>query len=594
MSSTRPTTDRTPTPFPRWRPSTPTALTLALWTLAATASAEVVMTEVSTAAGVDGFTYGSTTDHSLGINWVDVDRDGDPDLFLVGGNPNKGLKLYLNDGDGTFTERPDLLPTLPAYEKSGSVFADYDNDGDFDLYVYTDHGTWDNDPGVNPKDGPPNFLLQNQLIELGGVPGDQPLFLEVAAAAGVDDLADTPLGPDYPGYRAKTASWLDYDRDGCVDLFVGHWVMNSGGDAANRDRLYRNNCEAEGAVTFSDVTASSGIDDGLDPTRFRAALASMGAHLDDDLYPDLYVVNAGGGVEVQPYINDLIYRNNGDGTFTEITGTMTGIGNDSQAGMGVDTADIDLDGDWDLYVSDLRSTTNDEEPKGNVLYLSRGDGTYDDNSAVEAGVQGHNSWGVNFFDVDHDGLEDLYVSTMNGAADPFEEMLFLNQGGNPATFINAGVTLGMTTGNARGSAVADYDGDGDLDLAVVNQGGELQLFRNDSTDLGHWFQLQLSGAPRNLDAIGTLVVLTTGGVERRRQVKGGSSAHSQDALTLHFGLGDATTIDRIEIFWPDGRVEELLDVAVDQKMRWGAGQIFADGFESGDVSLWTSSVGGAR
>ena len=555
------------------------------------AEAEVVMTEVSSAAGLSGIIYASTTDHSLGINWIDIDNDGRSDLFLVGGNPNKPLKLYRNLGDGTFDDVSTLLPTLPIYETSGSVFADYDNDGDLDLYVYTDHSVWNDDPELNPKDGPPNLLLKNLFVELGGIPGDQPMFVEVAAAAGVDDLAPAPLGPDYPGYRTKTAAWLDYDRDGCVDLYVGHWVMNSGGDAANRDRLYRNLCQAEGSPTFVDVTTSAGLDDGSDPTRFRAALASLGAHLDDDLFPDLYVVNAGGGSESQPYINDLFYRNNGDGTFSEISGSLAGIGNDAQAGMGIDTADIDLDGDWDLYLSDLRSTTQDEEPKGNVLYLSRGDGTWDDNSAPGAGLQGHNSWGVNFFDVDHDGDEDLYVSTMNGASGDLAEMLFVNQGGNPASFVNVGVTLGMTTGNARGSAVADYDGDGDLDLAVVNQAGGLQLFRNDSTELGHWLQLRLSGAPRNRDAIGTLVRLMAGGTVYRRQVKGGSSAHSQDALTLHFGLGGATVVDRVEIFWPDGRVEELLDLPADQVVRWGAGQIFADGFESGGTSGWSQTTG---
>ncbi len=553
--------------------------------LAAPLVAQPQMTEVSTAAGLSAGIYASTTDHSLGINWIDFDNDTWPDLFLVGGNPARPLRLYRNQGDGSFADVDHLLPTFPSFETSGSVFADYDNDGDLDIFVYTDHSVWDNDPEVNPKDGPPNLLLRNRWMENGQrlVDGEL-LFEEVAAEAGLQLLADPPLGPDYAGYRSKTAAWLDYDRDGCVDLFVGQWVMNSGGDASNRDRLYRNRCDG----TFEDVTTAAGIDDGSDGQRFRAALACVGGHMDDDLWPDLYVVNAGGGTETQPYINDFLYSNQGDGTFVDQVLSPPGIGDDAQAGMGIDIADLDLDGDWDLYISDLRSTTNDAEPKGNVLYLGNGDGTFADNTAPTAGVQGHNSWGVNFFDADHDGDEDLYVSTMNGASGAEAELFFINQG--DGSFNNLGVTLGMTTGNARGSAVADYDGDGDLDLAVVNQGGGLLLFRNDSVTSGHWLQIQLRGAPRNLDAIGTMVEATVGELTRRRQVKGGSSAHSQDALVVHFGLGDATVVDTLRVLWPSGSALELTDVAVDQRLRLGEGQLFADGFESGDFQSWGASV----
>lgn len=557
---------------------------LASFLLSTALSAQVQMTDVSAAAGLDGETYVSATDHSLGVNWIDFDLDGWPDLFLVGGNPSRPPRLYHNQGDGTFAPAESLLPTLPAVEMSGSVFADYDNDGDLDLYIYTDHVTWESAPETNPKDGPANLLLRNRLREGAG---DGPLFEEVAAEAGVQDLADPPLGEDYPGYRAKTASFLDYDRDGCVDLFVGHWVMNSGGDPANRDRLFRNRCDG----TFEDVTVSSGLRADDDPLLDRAALASIGAHLDGDLWPDLYVVNAGGGTEARPYIDDLFYRNNGDGTFTEVGESLPGICDDSQAGMGIDVADLDLDGDWDAYISDLRSTTNDARPKGNVLYLGDGSGGFADNTAPEAGVQGHNSWGVSFFDLDHDTDEDLFVSTMNGAVGENAELLYRNEG--DGTFTNLGVAIGMSTGNSRGSAVADYDGDGDLDLAVVNQQGSLQLFRNDTASSGGWLQLWLHGAPGNRDAIGTVVEAT---LERpdddplvlRRQVKGGSSAHSQDSLIVHFGLGPATTVDQVRILWPSGRIDTLEDVAANQRLRFGEGQLFVDGFESGDASAWSA------
>jgi hypothetical protein len=567
------------------------------WTLAAAlaagtapAAAQVAMTDVTDGAGLGGTHFASATDHSLGINWIDFDDDGWPDLFLVGGNPMRDLRLFHNQGDGTFVDAGELLPPNFGVETSGSVFADFDRDGDLDVYVYTDNGTWDPEPANNPDGGPANLLLVNQWVENGRqVLAGQPLFVESAAAAGIDDLAAPPFAGG-PAYRTKSAGWVDYDRDGCVDLYVGHWVMNEGGSAANKDRLYHSNCDG----TFEDVTAAAGIDDGSDPTTFRAALAFLGAHLDGDLWPDLYVVNAGGGIEEQPYIDDLIYRNDGPAegavTFTEVSGQQPGIGDDAQAGMGIDAADVDRDGDWDLYISDLRSTMNDARPKGNVLYLGNGDGTFADNSAVESGVQGHNSWGVNFFDVDQDGWEDLYVATMNGTTPELAELLYINQGTDVdglVTFVNVAVDIKMHTGNSRGSAVADYDRDGDLDLAVVDQGGPMVLFRNDTIGAGNWLQVKLRGTDSSRDGIGAVVEATVGGLVLMRQVEGGSSAHSQDDLVVHFGLGGASVVDQVRVRWPSGREDVLTAVAVDQRITVTEGQIFYDGFESGDFFGWS-------
>jgi hypothetical protein len=396
----------------------------------------------------------------------------------------------------------------------------------------------------------------------------------------LEDLVDPPFG-GLPAYRTKTAGFVDYDRDGCIDLFVGHLVMNSGGSAVNKDRLYRNLCDG----TFEDVTAASGVNPGTDPDSYRGALAFIAAHLDSDLWPELYVINAA-GADPQPYINDLLYRNlggvEGAAAFAEVTGTMAGIGDDAQAGMGADVADVDHDGDWDLYISDLLNTTRDELPLGNVLYLGNGDGTLADNSAPAAGVVGHNSWGVNFFDVDHDTFEDLFVATTSAAN---TEILYRNDG--DGTFTNVADSAGIVTGNSRGSAVADYDRDGDLDLAVINQGGPLQLYRNDTVGTGHWLQIVLRGSESSREGIGAVVEATVGGAVLRRQLEGGSSAHSQDSRVVHFGLGDAATVDLLRVLWPSGRVDELTGVAADQRITVNEGQLFADGFESGDLSGWS-------
>ena len=157
-------------------------------------AAQVTFTDVTEDAGLDDYEYSSPSAHSLGVNWIDYDNDGYPDLFLVGGGADNPPRLYHNEGDGTFTETTSLLPPLPEVEMPGSRFADYDNDGDRDLFVYTDSSLWDL-YGFNEPDGPANLLLRNLWVENGGqlVP-DEPLFEEVAAAAGLDDLAAEPFG----------------------------------------------------------------------------------------------------------------------------------------------------------------------------------------------------------------------------------------------------------------------------------------------------------------------------------------------------------------------------------------------------------------
>ena len=260
--------------------------------LPAAASAQIRFTNVTSAAGLGAGPYDSPSSHSLGVNWVDFDRDGWSDLFVVGGE--EPPHLFRNQRDGTFAKVDQLLPTLPSVEMSGSRFADYDRDGDPDLFIYTDNDDWRINQSDNLPDGPPALLLRNLLTERG-----TPTFERAAAQAGVEDLAKVSFG-DLPGYRGKTASWFDYDRDGCIDLYLGHMVINLRNSSANQDRLYRNRCDG----TFEDATDDSGI--GSAP--YRPALASGAFHLDDDLWPDLYVVNVSKFFEEDH--RDLVYYNN--------------------------------------------------------------------------------------------------------------------------------------------------------------------------------------------------------------------------------------------------------------------------------------------
>ena len=451
---------------------------------------------------------------------------------------------------------------------SGSIFADYDNDGDRDIYVYTDRSEWvitrENQP-----DGPPNLLLRNRLVENGGVilPGE-PLFREVASPAGVDDRASPPLG-ELSAYRTKSAAWLDYNRDGCIDLYIGHLVMNAAGTPANRDRLLRNDC----AGGFHEATTAAGL---YPPsaTEYRGALAVLGAHLDTDLWPDIYVVNVTFGTADPASQLDQIYRNQG-GTLTPWFRDSTRIGDDAQWGMGMDVADINHNGTWDIYISDLLWDTPLEEPPwGNVLYLGTPSGGFTDNQAPNAGVVGDDSWGVNFLDVDHDGWEDLFITTMLGAEGEF---LFANNG--DGTFTNVAGRAGIATGNSRGSAVADYDRDGDLDIALVNHtyclerpASELQVqrIRGARCIRRHRAAVLAAAAAQRLSKERQLVAAPPGRERQQRRGdrggrprrgggadadasdRGGTGGHSQSSLAVHFGLGPTEMVDTVEVLWPSG------------------------------------------
>lgn len=501
--------------------------------------AATVFNDVSEAAGVDDLDFRTSTNHSMGLNWIDFDNDGWEDIFVVNGF-GQDPHLYRNNQDGTFTLADELLPAMPNVEMTGSYYADYDNDGDSDIYIGVANEVFNIfDP--NDLSGPANMLLKNMFVENGNkVIDGQPLFVDVAEEAGVTGVQLAPIGV-YPASNAYTGGWLDYDRDGCVDLYVGQLVLQAAGDEANINNLYKNNCDG----TFTDVTHSSGSIGSTNADDLRPSLIFIGAHLDNDLDPDMYVGNVH---EVAPHHFDFLHQNNADGTFSETSHLSPGLGDDAGSGMGIDVSDIDLDGDWDIYIADLYSTTNDELPFGSVLYLSNGDGTWAENSAIAAGVEGRFSWGADFFDMNNNGFEDLYVTCEDN------DLLYQNNGDGTFTDIAdaAGINQ-MTIG--RGAVSADYDKDGDLDMAVVTPGFPLILLRNDSTEMGNWLQLTLQGVQSNRDAIGALVKLTVDDKTLMRQVISASSTHSQAPLTLHFGLGSAEVATEVTVYWPSGVVD---------------------------------------
>jgi hypothetical protein len=529
------------------------AVASALITLWATPGfAGLSFTEVGESYNVAEDTYKGKTFHILGVCWIDVDNDGYDDLFATNGfdfEPH----FYKNVLGQRFVKMDRLLPSMPAAEMAGCVVADYDNDGDSDIYIQVHNETFALE-AENPKDGPANILLKNQFIEDGGVIlRTEPLFDDVAMTAGVTGITEVPLGDTYPAKSSMTGGWLDYDLDGCVDLYVGQMVLQAGGDPSNADTLYKNNCDG----TFTDVSEEAGIAVS-DPFKLRPSLAFVGADLNNDLYPDMYVVNVH---EDAPHHEDFIYINNGDGTFTDATPESAGVGDDAGSGMGVDVGDPDLDGDFDIYISDLTEADNDAQPHGNVFYLNNGDGTFSDNVAPDFGIEGEFSWSVNYADLNQDGYEDLLVGSVARL------LVYINNG--DGTYTESGNASGLLSNNIRGLSISDMDRDGDLDIVLVQEGtGEAEkgilFYRNDSTEIGNWLQLDLTGTASNLDAINAQVKVSAGGKSMSRQIKGGSSTHSQDSLRVHFGLDDSTMADEVRILWPSGQETVLTDVTANQ------------------------------
>lgn len=513
-------------------------------------------TNVTFQAGLHTEYYSSPTRHSLGVVWFDANNDGYPDILATNGFDVSGSGLttpniYINNQDGTFTTMNSLLPVLPNYDFAGALAADYDRDGDVDLFLYTaNEAFFLNSIVDNPLDGPPNLLLKNMFVESGGLM-QAGMFVDVTQAA---NLMDCPawmpgvLGDDltYGCYQTRSATFLDYNLDGWIDLYVGHMVINragsisdpkldSVGKLANQDVLYRNN----GDGTFS-------IDAAAIPTgaiTSRSTLVVRSGHLNGDIWPDIYVGHVGNNPfdMLDEDLRDTVLINNGAGQFVA---SQSLIGADTPAAMGIDFGDVNGDGAFDIYISDVPNhyaNRNNITTIGNTLYLSRGP-WYGSNVAWRYGLANDLSWGVNFADFDLDGKQELFV----GAGRENVPSVIYSEVGNKVPG-----QLQLGTFNVRGSALADYDLDGDQDLLVINEGGGLQLYQNNChRDNHNSLIVELAPSASNADCIGAKVVLTTAsGQTHVRQIKGGTSSHSQDETKLFFGLG-ADSAQTVHVHWP--------------------------------------------
>jgi hypothetical protein len=477
--------------------------------------------DVTAASGLDTELPGSGCgQYTAGAAWGDVEGDGDLDLYV----PRKfeSGQLWVNDGAGHFADEAAARGVdNSGHEGVAGVFADYDNDGDQDLYAVND-------------------LAPNRLYRNDGTGH----FTDVAPEAGVDtDEGDA------------SAAWADYDDDGYLDLYV---VSNSPclpPDFYDADVLYHN----EGDGTFTDQTSLL-----PEASTMGAGFQAAWWDYDGDGDQDLYLANDDWGPT--PDLNHL-WRNDGpDGEggwrFTDVS-VESGTGYKMNS-MGIGIGDFDRDLDLDMAVSNIHAT---------VLARNNGDGTFTDVAAAagmgrpyqSAGVPSV-TWGLIFADLNLDGWEDLFVAAGGTNDVPQQpEAVFANAG--DGTFLDLSALSGADhKGSSRGVAVADYDRDGLLDLYVVDKAGSPRLYRNVTATTGyHWLEVDLTGTASNRDACGAQLVLAVAGGRLLREVFCGSiSLSSGSDTTVHFGLGSDTAPTKLVVRWPSGARQVVNRPAVDQ------------------------------
>ncbi len=528
-------------------------VTIAFWVIGSEARAQGTLsfTDQTFAAGVTNtFTPGlyAHFDYTAGGAVGDFDNDGWQDVYVVtggvGGIPDR---LFMNNGDGTFTDDAAAWGLTDVHSGKGVSVADFNNDGWQDIYVTSAGPVFDDDTG------------QHRLYKNNG----DGTFTNIAAAAGVNFTSTS----SEDGFGS---AWADYDLDGDLDMFVGGFENNNEGNV-----LFRNN----GDETFTNVT----VDAELFPnplTPDHRGFAPRFMDVDGDRYPELLLVSDFG--------TSIYWKNDGDGTFTKWT-TESGMG-EEENGMGQCIGDFNRDGLMDWYVCSIYRPSIGWT--GNKLYLTQPDATYTEISNSAGVHDGGYGWASIGLDMDHDGWTDI-VETNGGNGALFsneQSYLWLNNGDN--TFDEVAVATGFDNDEqGRGMVALDYDADGDQDIMIFSNNGPLQFFRNDlsGTDI-HWFRLFLdNGGSTTIppQGIGSLVYVTAGGITQVDMIDGGDHFCSHSELSAHFGLGAETMIDELRVEWTDGSVTIINDVAADQTMtvtagtspdpEWIRGDVNADG-----------------
>jgi hypothetical protein len=488
-----------------------------------------------------------------GVAFLDFDNDGWMDVFLVNGSrfdalPKPANHLYRNNHDGTFTDVTAKAGLAKEGWGQSVAAADYNNDGHTDLYV--------------------TYWGRNALFRNNG----NGTFADVAPAAGVAG-GSVRWG--------SGASFIDYDRDGDLDLFVANYLTF---DLARTPPPGKNSTclwlavpvfcgprglpfasnllyESNGDGTFTDVSAASGI--GAPQKTY--ALGVLAADMDGDTWPDIYVAGDSS--------RSLFYHNNANGTFTE-RGTYTGLAYDEngleQAGMGVALGDYDGDGLLDI----VKTNFADDYPN---LYRGLGKGGFTDR-ALFAGLGIHPQyvlWSAIFADFDNDGRPDLFLTAGHifnevdrlQTAQRFRNprLLYWNLGNGKFEDVSHRSGPGpQALHSSRGAASGDFDNDGNIDLLIMNMNEPPSLLRSTNRGSHHWLKVKLTGTKSNRSAIGAKVRVEAGGRWQTNVVLSQSGYYSCNDPRVHFGLGVTAKVDRLEVTWPNGRIETWRNVKTDE------------------------------
>ena len=490
--------------------------------------------------------------NGCGVAFYDYDNDGWLDVFVLNGSRLGGFptgqepsnRLYRNNRDGTFTDVTREAGLVRSGWANSVCIGDFDNDGNDDLFV--------------------TYWGQNVLYRNNG----NGTFTDVTEDAGLGG---------FPDRWNAGATFIDYDRDGHLDLFVANYVeadlerlplpgqgnncewkgvpvfCGPRGMRGTKNYLYRNN----GDGTFTEVSEEAGMHT---PNGYYG-MTSVVTDVDEDGWPDIYVA-----CDSTP---SILYRNNRDGTFTDIaveSGVAYSEDGREQAGMGLATGDYNRDGRLDI----VKTLFADEMP---ALYRNNGNGIFSDMS-VAAGlheVTQHIQWGTGLVDFDNDGWPDLFYAVGNlfprveqfNARYPYRGPRFLFRNMRDGTFANITADCGPGLNSAhssRGCAFGDFDNDGDMDILVMNMNEPPSLIRADVSTRHHWLKVKLVGTKSNRTAIGARVDVLHGSRSQSQEVQSQSSYYSVNDFRLHFGLGKRAKADEVNIRWPSGRRESLKDL----------------------------------
>lgn len=484
-----------------------------------------------------------------GCAFIDYDNDGWPDILLVNGTDWPGhskagattLKLYHNNHNGTFTDVTSKAGLAVSFFGMGVAVGDYDNDGFEDIFI--------------------TAVGQSHLFHNNG----NGTFTDVTKSAGL-------WGPNE---FSTSAAWVDYDRDGKLDLVVANYVQwSEQGDLyCTLDGTHKSYCTPEsykgtsvrlwhnlGNGHFEDATQKAGL---ADPTSKSLGIAIL--DLNNDGWPDLFITN-----DTQP---NKLYVNKKNGTFEERavpSGVAFSEDGVARAGMGVDTADYDRSGGASLIITNFSNQMLS-------LYHNEGNGLFVDeapSSEVGRATLLTLGFGCFFFDYDNDGWPDIFVADGHieneiervqkrvSYAEP--PHLFRNLGHGKFEEITAKMGAGFASPKvARGAAYADIDNDGTLDVLLMTNGGPPHLYSNEG-GTNQSLRIKLVGTKSNRDGIGAIVRISAGGEKQWQMLRSGSSYLSSSELVLTFGLGSKTNVDSIEIQWPSGQVDKLSNTSSGQ------------------------------